>query len=62
MANTTNQSTKIKNSTPIPVKEYAQTLADLKKQIEEAHIKAALAANKELIKLYWNIGKTIADK
>lgn len=43
-------------------REYVETLADLKKQIQEAQVKAALAANKELIKLYWSIGKTIAER
>lgn len=43
-------------------KEYAQTLLDLKKQIQEAQMKAVICANKELIKLYWSIGKTIAEK
>ena len=61
MTNKTTHSTKINDST-ISVKEYAQTLAALKKQIKEAQVKAALAANKELIKLYWAIGKIIAEK
>lgn len=43
-------------------KEYAQVLGDIKKQVQTAQIKAALAANKELIKLYWSIGKIIAEK
>lgn len=46
----------------ISTKEYAQTLAELKKHIQKAQVKAALSANKELIKLYWTIGKTIAEK
>ena len=54
----------MKNSStnPFLTEEYAQTLLDLKKQISEAQIKATLAANKELIKLYWHIGKTIVEK
>jgi predicted nuclease of restriction endonuclease-like (RecB) superfamily len=43
-------------------KEYASTLSDLKKQIRECQLRAAVAANKELIRLYWTIGKTIAEK
>lgn len=43
-------------------KEYTETLVILKKQIQETQIKATLSANKELIKLYWSIGKTITDK
>lgn len=46
----------------ISIKEYAQTLADIKKKIQEAQIKASLAANKELLKLYWSIGEIIYNK
>lgn len=48
--------------TNVSIRDYAQTLLDLKKQIQQAQIKATLSANKELIKLYWNIGKTVAEK
>ena len=44
------------------IKEYAQILADIKKHVQEAQIKAALSANKELLKLYWYIGQTVAEK
>lgn len=43
-------------------KEYASTLADIKKDIEERQLHAMLAVNKELICLYWNIGKRIVEK
>ena len=46
----------------IPSKEYASTLADLKNRIREAQLRAVNAANKELLRLYWSIGKTIVDK
>jgi predicted nuclease of restriction endonuclease-like (RecB) superfamily len=46
----------------VSTKEYIQTLVAIKKQVQEAQVKAALAANKELIKLYWFIGKTIVEK
>lgn len=46
----------------VSIQEYAKTLAYLKKQVQESQIKAMVAANKELIKLYWEIGKTIAEK
>jgi predicted nuclease of restriction endonuclease-like (RecB) superfamily len=42
--------------------EYAQTLAGLKRQIQEAKLKAAISLNQELLRLYWTIGKTIIDK
>ena len=43
-------------------KEYETTLADLKKHIRSRQLKAAIVVNKELIKLYWVIGKTIVEK
>jgi predicted nuclease of restriction endonuclease-like (RecB) superfamily len=42
--------------------EYAKTLTDLKHKIQEAQLKAAVSVNSELIRLYWNIGKTVAEK
>jgi hypothetical protein len=35
--------------------EYAKTLANLKHQIQEAQLKAAVSVNRELLCLYWNI-------
>jgi len=49
-------------SQSISTQEYVAVLANLKKQIETAQIKAALAANSQLIKLYWSMGKTIVEK
>lgn len=51
-----------KESEVITQKEYAKVLLDIKKQIREAQVKATLAVNRELIKLYWFIGKIIAEK
>src|SRR5579872_3343792 len=42
--------------------DYIQTLSTIKAEIQQAQIKAILSANKELIKLYWHIGKIIAEK
>lgn len=42
--------------------DYAQTVSAIKLHIQQAQIKAVLSANKELIKLYWSIGKIIAEK
>ena len=42
--------------------EYETTLADLKKRIRESQLKAAVSVNKELISLYWSIGKTIVER
>jgi len=43
-------------------KEYATTLASIKKRVQEAQVRASLAANKELLMLYWSIGKIIVEK
>lgn len=42
--------------------EYVQTLADIKSRVQEAQSKSILAVNKELIKLYWEIGHIVAEK
>ncbi|MFH0939301.1 MAG: PDDEXK nuclease domain-containing protein [Planctomycetota bacterium] len=41
---------------------YLELLADLKQRIRTAQLKAALSANRELILLYWDIGKTIVER
>lgn len=46
----------------VSTKEYAETLLDIKKHIQEAQSKATMSVNKELLKVYWYIGKTIAQK
>lgn len=42
--------------------EYAKFISSLKDKIQSAQIKAAVAVNSELIKLYWEIGKDIFEK
>lgn len=42
--------------------EYLLILSGLKSKIRNAQIKAALSVNKELISLYWEIGKIISQK
>lgn len=39
--------------------EYLEIVDNIKSNIRSAQYKAAVAANKELIMLYWNIGKII---
>ena len=39
--------------------DYIALLSDLKTQIRAARTKAALAVNRELVLLYWSIGKRI---
>jgi predicted nuclease of restriction endonuclease-like (RecB) superfamily len=45
-----------------PLKEYTKTLAELKNEIKAAQIRAMFAVNTELVRLYWQIGKTIVGK
>ena len=40
---------------------YAPLLADLKARVRAAQLRAAVAVNRELIRLYWDIGKIIAE-
>ena len=40
---------------------YAALLADLKARVRAAQMKAALSVNRELIQLYWDIGKQIVE-
>lgn len=41
---------------------YRQFIVSLKVKIRAAQIKGALAVNRELIKLYWEIGKDVVEK
>ena len=54
----------IKNSsrTKIEPSEYANLLKELKEKIATCQLKAALAVNKELIKLYWELGREIVTR
>ena len=42
--------------------EYANWIAELKSKIQSAQLKAAVSVNKELLALYWEIGKSISFK
>jgi len=42
--------------------EYIDLLSNLKKRIQEAQVKAVVSVNKELIYLYWDIGKNILER
>jgi len=42
--------------------DYLVVLADLKRRIAAAQTRAALAANHELIALYWHVGRTIVQR
>lgn len=41
---------------------YATFLNDLKTRIRSAQVKAALSVNREMIVLYWEIGKALVDR
>ena len=41
---------------------YGVFLEDLKARIESARVKAALAANREMVLLYWDVGRRILDQ
>jgi hypothetical protein len=42
--------------------DYEQLLRELKNRILSAQIKAALAVNRELVLLYWQIGREILQR
>lgn len=44
------------------IRAYKQWLTDLKANIKQSQIKAALSVNAEMIKLYWELGRQIVDK
>ena len=41
---------------------YQIVLNELKEKIKRARIKAAFTVNTELLKIYWEIGKTISEQ
>jgi hypothetical protein len=52
-----------KSPTLFPEEEsYITFLSDLKTRIRQAQVKAALAVNKELVLLYWQIGRDILQR
>ena len=50
-----------KSPASLPV-DYGPLLADIKARVQSARIKAGLAANRELLVLYWDIGRLILDR
>jgi predicted nuclease of restriction endonuclease-like (RecB) superfamily len=49
------------SETAIPAS-YAVFVSDLKKRIADARLRAALSVNRDLVFLYWNIGKDILTR
>lgn len=50
------------DSHPLTVAVYSEFLNELKEKIRNAQLKAAIAASRELSKLYWELGKDIVEK
>lgn len=46
----------------IPVVGYREFLNELKEKIRNAQLKAAITVSRELIKLYWELGKDVVEK
>jgi predicted nuclease of restriction endonuclease-like (RecB) superfamily len=51
-----------RESNPIKAADYADLLKDIKRRIAEAQYAALRAVNKELIALYWDIGRMIVER
>jgi len=49
-------------NTEVSTANYKKFITSLKAKIRSAQIKGAIAVNRELIKLYWEIGKEILEK
>jgi len=52
----------VKKNNDFSTQEYVATLAEIKKQIKQAQVKAIISVNKELLALYWFIGKTVVER
>ncbi len=50
---------KPKRATKLPPSAYGSLLADLKRRVRSAQVRAALSVNRELVLLYWHIGREI---
>jgi len=53
---------KIQMNHPINKKDYSALLKSIKRRIHSAQYEALKAVNKELIRLYWDIGKMIVER
>jgi predicted nuclease of restriction endonuclease-like (RecB) superfamily len=47
---------------PLTPDTYAQFFAELKSRIQTAQLRASVAVNRELVLLYWQIGREILDR
>jgi predicted nuclease of restriction endonuclease-like (RecB) superfamily len=51
-----------KSKTPASQSDYANFIAYLKIKIRSSQLKAAVSVNREMIRLYWDIGKDIVER
>jgi len=49
------------STTALPAS-YGELLDDLKRRIREARVRAGLSVNRELIRLHWEVGKSILER
>ncbi len=59
MTKRADKAAKIAKPTKVGPADYAPLLAEIKTRVQAARIKAALAANRELLALYWDVGRLI---
>ena len=52
----------IKKELDLMMEDYAAFLEEIKARVSNAQIKAALSVNRELVLLYWNIGREILER
>lgn len=41
---------------------YGETLAEIKRRIQQDRLRVVLAANSAMVRLYWDIGRTVLDR
>jgi DUF1016 N-terminal domain len=58
----TKQPKKTKPEIDVNSHEYLSTLAELKRHIRECRLRANKDANRELVHLYWTVGKIIVER
>jgi len=51
----------IKDADLVP-EDYEKFLRELKERIRRTQFQAAVAANRELLELYWHIGKSVVER
>jgi len=49
------------NSQPVPAG-YAELLAELKERVRASQLRATLTVNRELVALYWDIGRSVVER